>query len=110
MSPNKNLSRSGGDRNQWMVAYVTNNYAEAQIVAGRLKHEGILAILDHMAGRNAIGFTIGNWGEVKVLVHPENYDMALEILFPDEPDMLEDGVEDEDTIYLDDWEVDDDDE
>jgi len=108
--PRKNdLSKRGRDRNQWMVAYVTNNYTEAQIVAGRLKHEGIMAILDHLAGRNAIGFTIGAWGEVKVLVHPEDYDLAMDILFPDEPDMLEDGEEDEDTIYLDDWEADDDD-
>lgn len=71
---------SPGRNSEWMVAYVTNNITEAHIIAGRLKSEGIHAILDHMAGMGAIGITIGNWGEIRILVHPENYDQAVDIL------------------------------
>ena len=98
----KNLSKRPQDKHTWMVAYVTNNLGEAQIVAGRLQSEGIPAMLDHMAGMSAIGLTIGRWGEVKVLVHPQNYELTLAILFPDEPDELPEGDGDN-IIYYDDW-------
>jgi hypothetical protein len=106
MGDNK-LSRSNNDKNTWMVVHVTHNMGEAHIMAGRLQSEGIPAILDHMAGRDAIGITIGTWGEVKVLVHPGDYDEALDLLFPEEPDALHDG-ESDDVIYY--HEDDDDDE
>ncbi len=96
------------NKTEWMVIYVTQHLNDAEIVAGRLKHEGIPAFVDHMAGRSAIGLTLGMWGEVKVLVHPTNYDVACEILFPDEPDELPDSTHDENTIYYDDWKADDD--
>lgn len=72
----------------WMVVYVTHNITEGHIVAGRLQSEGIMAILDHMAGMNAVGITIGSFGEVRVLVHPQNYEAALAILDVDEPGEL----------------------
>jgi hypothetical protein len=65
---------------EWKVVYKTNQSGDAQIVAGRLEHEGIPTVLDHMTGRDAIGITIGNWGEIRVLVPPEQYDLANEIL------------------------------
>lgn len=102
------LQSDGGGRSrpEWMVAYVTHIITEAHIIVGRLQHEGIPAIIDHMAGRDAIGLTIGTWGEVRVLVHPENYDAALMLLFPEDADALDDGTQDDDVIHLDDWNAD----
>lgn len=77
-------------RNDWMVVYVTYNVMEAHIVAGRLQNEGIPALVHQEAGASAMGIHIGGLGEVKVLVHPPDYDLALDILDPDEPDSLSD--------------------
>lgn len=76
-----------------MVVYVTHNIHEAQIVAGRLEHEGIPALLHTEPGASAMGITIGRLGEIKVLVHPENYDIALNILFPEEAESLPEDVD-----------------
>ncbi len=82
-----------------MVAYITYDLTEGHIVAGRLQHEGIMAIVDYLAGRGAFGITLGTWGEVRVLVHPADYEESQIILFPDGPELLDDpdGL---DTIYL----------
>lgn len=88
------------DNSTWMVAYITYDVTEAHVVAGRLKHEGIMAIVEHLAGRGAIGITIGNWGEVRVLVHPVDYEDSQMILFPEEQDSLIDP-DNIDTVYLD---------
>ena len=84
---------------EWMVVYITYNFLEAQIVAGRLESEGIQALVYQEPGANAIGIRIGRMGEVKVLVRENDYDMAETILFPDEPDTLPD---DTDRIIFDD--------
>jgi hypothetical protein len=84
---------------EWMVVYITYNFLEAQIVAGRLESEGIQALVYQEPGANAIGIRIGRMGEVKVLVRAEDYDMAETLLFPDEPDILPD---DTDRIIFDD--------
>jgi len=98
------------NRNEWMIVYVTHELTDAHIVEGRLKSEGIMAFIDHMLGRSAIGITFGTWGEVRVLVHPKDYERASILLYPDEPDALPDG--DEDIIYYsgEEYEYDDDDE
>lgn len=88
--------------NHWIVIYITHNLPEAHIVAGRLEHEGIPAIVDYMAGRSALGLTIGTWGEVRVLVHPDDYEIAHLILFPDEPDQLPNNTNDINYIWNDD--------
>lgn len=80
--------------NEWMIVYTTHNLGEAHIVVGRLESEGIPAILDHMAGMNAIGISIGTWGEVRVLVNPDNFAQASAVLFPDDPPELEDDTSD----------------
>jgi hypothetical protein len=82
-----------------MVVYITYNFLEAQIVAGRLESEGVQALVYQEPGANAIGIRIGRMGEVKVLVRPDDYDTAEAILFPDEPDNLPD---DTDRIIFDD--------
>jgi hypothetical protein len=84
---------------EWMVVYITYNFLEAQIVAGRLEFEGIQALVYQEPGANAIGIRIGRMGEVKILVRAEDYDMAETLLFPDEPDILPD---DTDRIIFDD--------
>ena len=102
----KNRSHMQQDNSTWMVVYITHDMQDATIVAGRLKHEGIMAILDHMTGRDAIGITLGNWGEVKVLVHPQEYEMALEILDPGSAYELPEG-DNGDILYMDPWDDDD---
>ncbi len=84
----KKLSRKPGARPNWMIVYITHNINEAHIVSGRLKHEGIENVVDHMAGRSAIGITIGSLGEIRILVHEQEYEHALDILDPEEPDAL----------------------
>ncbi|GAB4531446.1 MAG: hypothetical protein OHK0046_52240 [Anaerolineae bacterium] len=93
------------NKHTWMIVYIAQHVTEAHIVAGRLQTEGIPAMVDFMAGRDAIGLTIGRWGEVRVLVHPEDYEVAQRILF-DAPDVLPEG-DDDDVIYYDDTEDDD---
>lgn len=78
---------------EWMIVYITYNFLEAQIVAGRLESEGIQALVHQEAGASAIGIRIGRMGEVKVLVRPVDYDAAEAILFPDVPDALPDDVD-----------------
>ncbi len=72
-------------RTEWMVAWATNAPEEAQIVAGKLRAEGIQALLHRQAGASAMGIHIGQLGEVRVLVHPSDYEFALAILNPGEP-------------------------
>ncbi len=75
-----------------MVAYVTYNFHEAHIIAGRLQSEDIAAMVHQQAGANAMGIHIGRLGEIRVLVHPKDYDLALNILYPEEADALPDDV------------------
>jgi hypothetical protein len=79
---------------QWMVVYTTFNSPEAHIVAGRLKSEGIPALVHQAPGASAIGIHIGSLGEVTVLVREEDYWKAIEILEPDSPALLPDSDED----------------
>ncbi|PJF21817.1 MAG: hypothetical protein CUN56_09155 [Phototrophicales bacterium] len=94
------IQKTDQPNNEWRIVYITHDISEAHVVMGRLKHEGIMAILDHMAGMQALGITFGSWGEVRVLVNPADYDRAESILF-DESDRLQPG--DETIIYDEDW-------
>lgn len=75
-------------RREWMTAWVTYGPHEAQIVAGRLRSEGIQALVHQQAGASAMGIHIGQLGEVRVLVHPDDYENALTILNPEAPHSL----------------------
>jgi hypothetical protein len=79
---------------EWLVVYTTHNLNEAYIVTGRLKVEGIQSLVHRQVGAGALGITVGALGEVHVLVKPSDYDRALNILDPDEPDMLPDTTDD----------------
>jgi Putative prokaryotic signal transducing protein len=63
-----------------MVVYVAYNEPEAYIVAGRLQSEGIRAFVHQEPVGRAYGLSVGPLGEVKVLVHPDQYDQSLEII------------------------------
>src|SRR5688572_4879664 len=83
-----------GQNPAWMVVYTTYNNAEAHIVAGRLQSEGVKAWVHQEPFGSAMGITVGQFGEVRVVVNAEDYDTALAIL--DEPiDMLS---EDDDNL------------
>lgn len=73
---------------EWMVVYTTYNMPEAHIVAGRLRHEDIPAFVN-AAPRSVIDITLGTFGEITVVVHPDHYDAALSILEADEPELPE---------------------
>ncbi len=111
------LASSTEPANEWMTVYITYNESEAHIVAGRLKYEGIQALVHRAIGGSAIGITIGSLGEVRVLVHPPDYDAAMAIIEPAAHDELPEqtgGVtfiwNDPEYIGDDEFEVDDDDE
>lgn len=76
-----------------MVVYTTYHIHEAQIVAGRLESEGITALVHQQAGASAIGIHIGRLGEIAVLVHPDSYAQAHDILYPEARDELPDDVD-----------------
>lgn len=78
---------------EWMVVHVTYDFHEAHIVAGRLQSEGIAAMVHQQAGASAMGIHIGRLGEIRVLVHPQDYDLAISILDPEEADALPDDVD-----------------
>jgi hypothetical protein len=86
-----------------MVVYITYNFLEAQIVAGRLESDGIKALVYQEPGANAIGIRIGRMGEVKVLVRAEDYDAAEALLYYEEPNTLPDDI---DRIIFDDDDAD----
>ncbi len=90
------------EKPEWMIVYITDSVSDAHIVVGRLKTENIMAIVDHMIGRDAIGLTIGTWGEVRVLVHPNDYEKAVALLEPNLPEQLEDTTQEIRYIWDDD--------
>ncbi len=77
------------DGNQWIAAYVTHNLPEAHIMLGKLKAHDVPAMIHQEAGAAALGITLGNLGEIKVLVSPADYDQAVSLLYPEDRDQLE---------------------
>jgi len=75
---------------EWRVVHLTNNLAEAHVIAGLLQSEQIPAMVHQEAGASAFGITVGRLGEIKVLVSPDDYLRALAVLDPDLPDELPD--------------------
>ncbi|MBC7812269.1 MAG: DUF2007 domain-containing protein [Burkholderiales bacterium] len=78
---------------EWIVVYVTYNLPEAHIVAGRLQNEGVPAMVNSALGAGALGIIFGSLGEVRVLVHPSQYGLALSILDEDLTNALPDDVD-----------------
>ncbi len=69
---------------EWMIVYTTHNLPEAYIIGGRLDADGIPNVIHREAGASAIGVHIGRLGEIKVLVSPKDYNLAVRLLFPEE--------------------------
>lgn len=78
----------------WMVAFNTYNEPEAYIVAGRLESEDIHSWLYREPLGSAMGISFGPLGEVRVLVAPEDYQRALDVLAVD-MSFIEDDEDDE---------------
>lgn len=73
----------------WIAIYLTHNLPEAHIIVGKLRTFDIPAMIHQEAGASAIGITLGNLGEIKILVSPADYDRALELLQPDDAERME---------------------
>ncbi len=87
MSLRKNDKASGGP--QWIAAYITHNLQEAHILLGKLQAHDVPAMIHQEAGATALGITLGNLGEVKILVAPADYDRAIAILDTEIDDQIE---------------------
>lgn len=77
----------------WMVVLTTYNIHEAHIVAGKLQSEGIPAMIHQQAGASAMGITVGAIGEITVLVYEADYELALDVIALEPPDILSDEVD-----------------
>jgi hypothetical protein len=78
---------------EWVVVYATYNITEAHIVAERLKVDGIPAMVHRQPGASALGILVGSLGEITILVREPDYQQALLMLEPDEPDALPDTID-----------------
>lgn len=87
---------------EWVSIYITHNLQEAHIIAGKLQTYDIPSMVHTEPGASAIGITIGSLGEIKVLIHPKDYDRASDILFGDDVDQLEDSTDKVQYIWHDD--------
>lgn len=99
------LQKNSSNKSQqpeWVSIYITHNLQEAHIIAGKLQTYDIPAMVHTVPGASAIGITIGNLGEINVLIHPDNYDDASDILFGDESPQLEETTDKVQYIWQDD--------
>ncbi|MCY4464124.1 MAG: DUF2007 domain-containing protein [Chloroflexi bacterium] len=80
---------SGADPPYWVAVYITHNVQEAHVIAGKLQTCDIASMIHQEAGAAAIGITLGNLGEIKVLVSPKDYERAAEVLFPASAEQIE---------------------
>ena len=87
---------------EWVSVYITHNLPEAHIIAGKLSVHDIPSMIHTVPGASAIGITIGNLGEINILIHPSDYDKASNILFPEEAKQLEDNTDNPQYIWQDD--------
>lgn len=71
---------------EWVTIYITHNLQEAHVIAGKLNAFGIPSMVNTVPGASAFGITYGNMGEIKILIHSNDYNRAEEILFPKEND------------------------
>ena len=83
---NQDSAKTGPD---WFAVYVTHTEPEAHIIVGKLRSFDIPAMLHQEAGATAIGITLGNLGEIKILVAPADYDRATELLFANDAQQVE---------------------
>lgn len=90
------------ERPEWIAIYISHNLQEAHIISGKLRAYDVPSMVHTVPGASAFGITYGNMGEIKVLIHPDDYDRAKEILEPDTPDELESNTDKIQYIWQDD--------
>ncbi len=73
----------------WIAVFITHNLPEAHIIMGKLRANDLPAMIHQEAGATALGLTLGNLGEIKILVAPADYDRAASILYPEDLEQLE---------------------
>lgn len=66
------------------TVYIANGQPEAEIVKGRLEHEGIPAVLRYESAGIVYGLTIDGLGQVEVQVPSSLAQHAREILYIEE--------------------------
>ena len=76
-------SESVGSSQEPVVVWEAPNQMEAQVVVGRLKSEGIPAMIRGEAAGSVFGFTTGNLAATEVLVPAPLAEQAVEILESD---------------------------
>ncbi len=64
---------------RWIDVFTTNEESEAAIIAGLLEGEGIACMVES-ARVSQLPVSFGNLGEIKVLVHTEDFDRAGKVL------------------------------
>ena len=100
MGLRKSQNKTAGPR--WIAVSITHNLHEAHVLAGKLKAHGIRALIHQEAGATALGITLGNLGEVKILVMQTDYERAERILFTETKAQLEASNDDMRIIWQDD--------
>jgi hypothetical protein len=70
---------AGANGPDWVAVYITHNLQEAHIIVGKLRAFDIAAMIHQEAGAMAIGITLGNLGEIKVLVSPADSERAARL-------------------------------
>ncbi|MHB8174456.1 MAG: putative signal transducing protein [Nitrospirota bacterium] len=75
---------------RWTSVYTTYDESEAAIIQGFLENEGIPCRVESSKDAR-LPFLSGKMGEIKILVHPEDFDKTAKIMEaaraqkPDEP-------------------------
>lgn len=87
---------------QWIAAYITHSLQEAHILLGKLQANNVPAMIHQEAGATALGITLGNLGEIKILVSPNDYDQAVALLYTETNDPIEASNEKIQLIWQDD--------
>ena len=72
--------KDSSDSPQWIAVCITHNLQEAHILLGKLQTHEVPAMIHQEAGATALGITLGNLGEVKILVAPADLERAIAIL------------------------------
>jgi len=87
---------------EWVAIYITHSLQEAHIISGKLQTFDVPSMVHTVPGASAMGITIGNLGEIKVLIHPNDYDNAEKILFGNDSQQLEENTDKVQYIWQDD--------
>lgn len=70
----------------WKIVYTAHSEPEALVVAGRLENQGIDAFVHREVTGSAYAVYTDPFGDVSVLVHPDDFDDASAILAEDVSD------------------------